>query len=408
MGLIDVTACTNALKWIWSSLEYAWAEESPFAAVIPHKSDLKGIGKYLPIVVGGQRAGNSFSDVLALQNAPTVRRFLLQRRKLYSLGTIDEEAMYASQGDDAALVDVMKLAIESAQSGFGRRLAKQLWGNGGGSLGRSNGTWVPASQTLTLLNADDMPAFDYDMEVELSTDDGIAGAGVLAGSATISGMNIENGNILTDAASGTWAAQIPAAAVSNYLFAKGDYGLGIQGVMGWAPATAPVFGDNWCGVDRSVAVHILAGQRYNCAGANIEDALFDSVGKGKRAGARYDLVCMSPTAYATLQKNAYSKGWFQVAVKNSTNAEIGFDTIGFASAGMKIAVLSEPYMPSGYMLLTRKDSWQLAHAGGLPHFAEVNGSKFWPSTVDDALSFRLKSYLNLGNTMPRDTMLVTL
>lgn len=410
MSIVNMSALTASLKYLYSDLRSAVYTKSAFASLIKRDESFGGMGKYYPIIYGGMRTGNVFSDALNNRNAPSMCRFYMKDVKdLYSLGSISQKAIKGTANDRVAMATAVKTATDGALDGWARRLAVQLWGNGSGKLAQVAASGAFSTTTCTLADPNQIINFEPGMNVMISGTDG-TGSLRAGGPVTITGADLSAGTL---SAAVNWTTTVPAATDSDYLFAGSasgsDYGAGIHGVLGWIPTSAPS-ATLWFGVDRTVAPHLLAGQRFSATGGTIEEAVVEAAAYGSRAGGVFDTCFVHPTQMANVRKSYMAKGWTEITTRSLSNPEIGYKSIAFVGGdGNSIALIEEKFMPAAYALLTKLDTWELQSMGPAPFFMDGNnGQKFWPSPSDDAVDFRVMGYLDLACKSPRDSVIITL
>lgn len=380
-------------------MEELWYPEVPFLAAIKKSYDFEGSSRQVRGIYAGIRGSNTFATALAAKSTPSIVDFTVTRSKQYVLGSIDNEALMASRSNKGAIARAVDTQIKAATYEFGRALAHQTWGNSGGSRGRAG---TISTTRVTLSDVNDAVKFEVGMEVVASSADGTSGA-VRAGSATITAIDRVNGYLDTDS---NWTAQITGFTTNDYLFREGDFGNSLAGVLGWIPITAPTAGDSWYGVDRSVDVSRLAGQRVSGSGAPEEETVYDASAEAAINGAKPDLLVMNPKRFAEMQKNLHSKAIIQVPVKTD-RPNVSFSGLQFPGPRGPIVAMSDHMCPYSYGVLTEKASWELACLGRAPHFSEEDGLKFSREASDDAIEFRLKMYGQLLNHRPVGTVLIT-
>jgi hypothetical protein len=241
------------------------------------KKDTSFIGegiKYVAVSIAPGAGGSaSMSEAIANQGSTQEVRFTLPRRKLYEVGSVDGELFAAGQSDKGAIVNAVKHATNRARYAYARAESRCIWGNGGGARGRiANGSNV-ATATISLTHVSDSAGFFKGMQVQLSSDDGLGGAGVRD-----NGTKVTIGSIKRDTAgvasltlaSGTWddISGATAGATGDFIFRAGDYNAVPHGVRGWNPEAEPGGSDSFLGINRGTAgdVNYLSGWRTDGTG----------------------------------------------------------------------------------------------------------------------------------------------
>lgn len=140
--------------------------------------------KYVVVSIAPGAGGSAnFSTAIANQSSTQEVRFSLGRKKLYEIGSIDGE-FFASAKDKGAIVDGVKHTMGRSKDAFARTEARAIWNNGGGARGQISAGSNVATPTITLTTRD-AAGFFKGMVLQLSTDDGTGGAGVLGAGATV-------------------------------------------------------------------------------------------------------------------------------------------------------------------------------------------------------------------------------
>lgn len=396
MASLDLTSFSTALKILYpDSLEEVWYPEAPFLAWCPKTYDFEGSSKQSNMIISGIRGSTNFSTALSGKSAPDFAKFNVTRKKDYVIGAIDNETMMASASNKGAIAKAIKVQVDAAAYEYGRSLAFQAWGDGSGIRGEIASI---SMQTLVLTDRRDCVKFEVGMELQAKDAAGNIDTTVV----TVTKVDLDLGTLEV---SGT----VPGAGYV-YLGRNGDFLTGIgasnclSGVFAWIPPTAPSPTDNFYGVNRSVNPTRLAGTRVSGGAKTIEEVVFDSLARGRVAGGKFDTLWMNSERAAELQKSMTAKAF--VDVQSAGKAKVGFKGFELPTASGSITVLDDPNCPYAYGLLTRRDAWELAGLGDLPHFSEEDGRRFLRESSSDGIEFRLKGYANLICQRPVDNVLV--
>jgi len=220
-------------------------------------------GRNLPVpIIWGNPQGRSASFTRAqirggLTNANS-SAFLLSRAKDYSIGTIDNEAIDASIGDENAFLEGLTTEIDGAINSLVRSAAIAQYKSGFGEMGQIG---VISTNTITLLNIDDITNFEVGQELDLSATlaastlraYGTSGNGLIITQVDRTNGILTFGFNVTDATNG-----IPTAAANDFIFTRGDRqdsatptALKLVGLEGWNPAAVPT-STAFFGVNRAV------------------------------------------------------------------------------------------------------------------------------------------------------------
>jgi len=400
---IDLTNIAEDLFQLQEDgMQELWTPASTFLAEVPKKTNWEGEHWELPGIYDGIRGSATFSVAQAGKSAPKLYKFLVDKAKNYVIGSIDCMTLKATASNRGAHVEALSLALKAAMEEFGKTMACLAWGNGGGSRGR--GASLPAATTLRLVDRSQLRHFSIGMEIQSSATDGLTGA-VRPGTATILGMDDALGDLYTDVA---FATQITGFVATDFLFREGDFagapGVGITGVTGWCPATAPVYGggDLFWGVNRGLCTPKLAGQRVVGAGG----VIFDALARARDWGGKPDRLYVPSAVWAELQKNMHSKAWVSIPVPTKING-LTFRGISIPGPAGDVTALCDPAMPYDIGFLTRLDSWEFKSLGEAPHLCDEDGKTVRVEPSNDAVEFRDRVYGNWGCKRQVDNVHIT-
>lgn len=397
MAALDLTSFEAALKVHYTDLRVKNLvyRNNPFLAAVP-KYEYFG-GKNLPIPVQfGVPQGRSatFTDANnpAVQTPGEYTDFVLKRVRNYSIAAIDNETLEASVGRPNAFMEAAASEIDGALRSLTQDLAGNLYRNQFGVRGE---VLSLVGTTLTLTNPSDIVRFEVGMTL-VSVAAATPGAATTGGPAVIQSINRDNGTFELNVAGGIVAG--------DALFQLGDAANGgdvlkMAGLEGWLPATAPLAGDNFFSVDRSIDASRLAGQRYDGTAETIEEALIGAGSLLFREGGRPDLVFMNPLSYSELIKSLGSKVVYDV-VRSSDVAEVFFDSVKVYTPSGQVSVVADPNCPTGVAYMLQTDTWKLYSLGMAPKILMTDGLRFLRTENADSVTVRCGYYSQLGCTAP--------
>ena len=394
----DMAAANAALKELYDDqkIQNLVYRNNPFMAMVPKFTEFGGKYMPLPLVFNtSQGRSATFATAQANQSAAEVVSFALSRAKDYSIARIDNQTMLASKTDKMAFINGAQLVIDNAVRAITNSLATSLFRKGTGSIG-SIATGGITSGVITLANAGDVVNFERNMVLQANaTDGGTPRAAV----GYVVAVDRTAGTVTVSATGYDGAAGSPASwAAGDYLLVQGDNNAKMKGLLGWLPTTAPVSGDNWFGVDRSVDPVRLAGVRYNGAAQNIEEALIDGSLLVAREGGEPNVCIMSFASYSALEKSLGAKAQY---VTMQGPAEIAFPGIRINGANGQINVFPA--------FLLQMDTWKLYSLGDAPHIARyADGLEMLRVSNDDAAEVRVVAYSQLGCVAPGWNGVITL
>lgn len=392
MGL-DLTSFGSALKAHYTSdrVENMVYRDNPLLAMMPKMESFGGKNLPIPIIYANpQNRSATFSTAVAGSTSSQLKDFVLLRAKDYSVGTVDNETLEASEGNANAFMEAATTEIDGAIHQLSRSLAISMYRNGSGSVGQCNASVTGTS--LQLKNAEDVTNFEKGQELVFSTADG--GGSVKSGSVTITGVDRDSGELTVDAL--TAIASGAGVAANDYIFNAGDYDLKIKGLQAWIPNSAPSSAA-FFGVDRTSDVTRLGGIRYDGSALPIEEALISAASRAAREGAKPDHCFLSYSKYADLEKALGSKVQY---IDLKVNAEVGFRGIMINGPRGPIKVIPDQNCPSDRAFMLQMDVWKLYSLGKVCRIEDTDGLKWLRQSTEDGVQTRVKYYAQLGCRAP--------
>lgn len=379
-------------------------EAAPLLALLAKDNKFDGESMFIPIRYTNEPGGSATFDYALANRGPAgFKRFEVTRRKDYGIASIETELFRAakSAGDGGAVVGVVDAVLKGLRNTQKRSLCKSLYGNAGGARGQiASGH---GSDTITLLNKEDIVWFEPGMTLDGATTDGTSGSVITGGVlAKIASVDPEAGTITNNGA-GNWndATGINGIAANNYLFRQGDFGLVIQGLGAWIPPT--VTSTTFNGVNRTIHKERLGGCRITPTTegfeySTIEDAALALLERIWRAGGSPDKIFLHPKRYRRLSKELGSRRQY-VDVK--TEVGIGFKGIVIEGQGGECTVMSDPNCPRDTMWALTMDTWKLHTLGDLMGILDDDGNEPWiREGTADALQVRMSTMGNLSCDAP--------
>jgi len=388
---LDLTSFAAALKqhYLPERVENLVYMDNPLFAMMPKYESFGGDVLKLPIHYGNpQGRSATFSNAQANKTSSKLKAFLLTRNKDYSLASIDNETIEASKGNANAFMEAATTEIDGAIHSITRSLAISMYGTGSGSIGKIGAIGGAGNVEITLANAEDVTNFEVGMKLQF---DAVDGGGVPnATTLDVVGVDRDNGIVTVNGDAAV------ASAVSEFIFIDGDYDLKIKGIRAWIPDVAPVAGDNFFGVDRSVDVTRLSGIRYDGSALPIEEALIDAASRVAREGGKPDYCFLSYQKFANLEKALGSK----VQYVDHKVGEIGFRGILIHGPRGPIRVIADQNCPSDRAFMLSMQYWKLNSLGKCPKILDSDGLKMLRESNADAVEVRVGYYAQLSCKNP--------
>ena len=398
---LDISAFSAGLKQIYPEwqIERLTYQNNPFYALVEKQEDFYGEVLKFPTIYGNpQNRSNTFSNAVAQSTSSLLKGFLLTRKSNYSLASISNEAMEASQSSEGAFLEAAKLEIDGALASLARSLSIQCFRSGTGAIGKVKSATSP-STTVELSIIEDVVNFEVGQKLNASLTDG--GGSLRSDKPTITAIDRITGILtVTPTVAGTWVA-------GDYIFADGDYDAALSGLDAWLPYDnrATRLASTFFNVTRSSDGTRLGGLIYDGSSSNYEEALIDGLNLAYREGAECDMVFMNPIDIATLVKILGSKVQrVQVTaeIRNGQQqmAAIGFNGIEVYYSGGTAKVIADRNVPRYRAFGLTMNTWKLCSLGKAVRLFEADGLKMLRSSNSDALDIRCFSYAQLGCRAP--------
>lgn len=419
---LDVNSLTPVLKqkYTQSKFNLLCFPDNPLYALIPKNTDFTGLNK--PIAMRNavpQGRGPTIATAQAAKTSSVYNRFVLIRQFDYATATITGEAIKASRGDTATLIEGLTKEVDGAIHNCMRSLAINMFRNGGGARGQISATTAftfpgtggatitvgPAQTTILLSNPGDQAQFEIGMQVTTSVDDGTGAAGVRNNGltyVTITNVDRDNGLLTANVA---WST-ITGCAANDFIFqgAPGqasDYGVMVRGVAGWVPLQPPSATDNFFGVNRSTDTRLF-GLRQVGGGAPIEETITDAATKVCLHGGKPSHLFMNPIDWGQLSKAMATKSVYPREEKGSVNEmpDLGFEAFTVYGPKGPIKVIADLNCPKGFGYLLQLDTWHLESLGPAPQILDDDGLIILRNPTADAYDVRIGYYANVSCEAP--------
>lgn len=359
-----------------------------------------GANRQIKLSVGDGTGGSSeFAQALQNRGPSQQVTFTLTRKRDYVIGSIENELIMASKGDEGAVLDAMKLEFDMKGNEMGERIWRRFYGSEGGRLGEVQSI---STNTMVLTSSADMRHFRPGKIISLASDNGTGTSptGGREGSLTVTGVNIGT-RTLTFPSNVTTG--IPAATVGDSIFNPGDYGTQPSGVFAWTPIVAP--STSYLGVDRSLYPELTGGFRFDGKSGDMIETINNGLaesGEWSVTDTKYGY--MNYKDFARLQSTLEGKNNVTREVSGrDVYAEVAWKGLCVYTPHGEVTFVAEPGIPQGYALVTDPEDWTIHSLGEMPHFSE---EKFQQESAADARQFRLRCFWNVGNERPFNTTIL--
>jgi hypothetical protein len=344
------------------------------------------------------------SGAVPANSSSTYNSFVIPHFNHFAFAYISGDAIESAKGDESALIDVLTAEIDGAIYTATRSLAISMFRNGGGQRGQISAASAPGTPTITLTTLTDIVNFEVGMVLQTSVDDGTGGAGVKAGTVTLTKVDRDLGTLT---ASGNWTAGIATAAINDFIFQNGDYNGMLVGLGGWLPSSPPAANDAFFTVNRSNDATRLAGVRYNGNGGPIEETLIQAAARVCRERGNPDHVFLNPLDYSSLVVALGSKVIYD-RVQSFDEPSIGFKAVMLDGPRGPIKVLMDVNCPRGTAYMLQLNTWVLDSIGKAPKIFELDGLNMLRQATADSYEVRCGYRADIACTAPGWNAVITL
>lgn len=370
------------------------------------KIPMGGFGEHHKIPV---RVGNvvSTSPVIATalaasQAAPTFTAFEVLSRKRYTCHGITGEAMNATgSGGDAAFVDAVKEAVDSATYAHGRAISGEIFGDGSGTKGTVVTDMADGATTVVIKHRE---ARNWEIGDSFSFYDPSTLGVITSGGAPHTVTAIERNLDVTAATPTARLTFAPAASAGtavdagDLLIKTGDLNAAMYGLEAWIPTVRTGLGTAFCGVTRSVDSQRLAGLSADLSSiTSAPSQVVRALRLSADAGQVVDTAICSPSFFEEVSEALGAKDTRERQAVKSADGKYGYTSLVIHGGGAgSVNLVADPDCPDNRLYLLELSTWYIGHSSkGLPFMDDRDGNKFTKSTTADEMSFRLVHYGNL-------------
>lgn len=390
MAASDLTSAAFLFKKLYATgTGDAAARLHPKLTRTPRKGGFSGVNFNYAIRYGNPQ-GVSGAFATAQTNAASSKgvQLLVTRKTKYGVITLDGEAM-AACADDGAFLDLLTMETDGVLAEMGDSLAYDLYRDGTGNRGRRSSA---ATNVLTLVTPDDARNFKVGMVVIASVN--ADGTSPRAGSTTVTSIDEDGGTVTLNS-----AAAITGFVDNDYLFRQGDPGTCMEGLSKCTPLVAPIGGDSFRGIDRSVDTRRLSGSRITDTSNTIEENAGRVAIRISQSGGRSETLDLNPANFWTVARRLNAKVEYEGAGGDAT---YGFERIMIATPAGTLKVYSDPDCPTTLGYVGRDTSHYIKTLREMPHLIMDDGMRSLRSTNADSIEARARSWSNYLQTEPRD------
>lgn len=390
--------------------------KNPALALLPKDESPDGFaGKYIPVpMVYGDPQGRSATFATAQTNQTAVSdvSMFVYVTQNYELVTLQNLFIEQTKNKAGAFVDGVKFAMDKGFRNLTNDMAHDIFGDGSGSRGVISSI---TSGVIVLTDPSQITQFEVGMVLTSYSVSGLTATVSTTGALgfVIAVNRTSSPTVTVSATAGgsagtptNWSTSFPNLAVQGDVnFASGGLGIGsglaskMAGFGAWLPKVAPVTGDSFWGVDRSVDTR-LSGNYFNGASESIEEALIDLATLINLNSGEPDMLFINFTSYAALLKAVGSKVQY-VQVEHEM-ADLSFKALHLQTPYGPIPVIPDRSCPAKTAYMLQMDTWKLRSLGKAPHILTYGpeGLEGIRTATSDALEVRLGMYGNITCSAP--------
>ena len=406
---LDMTSFDAALKQHYTDerVENLVYKDNPFFALVPKYEEFGGRNLPIPLIYGNPQGRSKTFSNAQTRGAATesqITDFVLVRVKDYSIATIDNETLEASKGNANAFMEAATTEIDGAINALVRSLAVDTYTDSSAAIAQVLAEpTVAATTAFTCKSLGDVTNFEIGQALNIWSAKTGGSQRNADGSTTqliVTAVDRSAGIVTSSPAydsSGTIAAD-------DFVFVEGDRGLGVSGLEGWVPLTAPS-ATTFFGVDRSVDTTRLGGVRYDGSSDPIEEALIEGASRVAREGGKPDHAFLSYAKYSELEKALGSKVQY---VDLKMSADIGFRGIVINGPRGPIKVIPDQNCPDNVCFMLQLNTWKCYSLGKAVRVIDTDGLQMLRQASSDGVEVRYGFYGNLGCKAPGWNCRITL
>lgn len=362
--------------------------EHPTLYGIAKEMGFDGIGFFYGITYANPQ-GISSLFATAQTNSEVLQGVQLQMSRKLKYGVIDLDgpSMAAARGNKGSMYDLVTRTTDGILEELGANIAFDLQRDGNGIRGRRLSA---STNVITLTDKRDVENFRKGMTVGASPN--ADGSSPRVGVTKIASISRSASTITLVS-----AAAIASFANNDYLFREGDPGNCMEGFEKCTPLTAPVGGDSFRGIDRSLDVEALAGSRQSDTTKFPEEAAGDCAVDISIIGKKVSRGGVYPTVFQQIVKRRDAKVMYD---NPGETADIGFEYINLVTAGGTVKLYSDPDVAYDRVRLYRPDAHCLKTLDEMVHIIRDDGRPSLRATASDGIQIRARF---MGNYLQYDT-----
>lgn len=360
---------------------------------LPKDGTLTGDGKFVTVQTAVNRgSGSSYAQSKVNISAAALDRFDIRSSDFYLQDTVERKLMMSTKGMGGVL-DAKVLSIKDMGDGVGFDIEKACWGNGSGSMGSIGSITSATNSVITLAIASDVNKFSRGDAItayngataRTDTISRIIAINRSAGTVTITGDKVT---------AGTWTAgddlYFGSFGTTGGVGADSKTTSQLNGLGIWIPAVAETSG-TFLGVDRTTDVERLQGHRV-AFDTNQETTWGNLYNQISQVGGRPTDGWCSFSSWNNLKNELGTK-----LVLDPGVGRFGLEGIMYGTPHGKKPIMQGAMCPDASIYFLKRDTWNVHHTGGLPHFMpSINSESF------DGMVLGVSAFAELSCSSPFD------
>ncbi len=384
----DISAATPVLKNYYTPKKVeSLVFQSPALAIMPKDTGGSGVA-YVGAIRSAITSAVSFTDTTAFTSAgaSVYKQWVCPWRSGYARALVSGEVLDKTGNDRGAFVKAVVSETEGAYDAIGQQIGAGLWHNGGGSIGKLDGSTTVTGLVQTLANPSDAINFRVGQVIRSSATDGTTGS-VKVGSVTLAAVDLFTG-VLT--ATGNWDAGITSPVNTDYLFPDGDFGLAFQGIPAWiVPGSlrASVLGTSFNGVTRSSDPVHLAGVPYQGNGAPKKESMIQLGMMLHRLKSKPTHFFVNDMDFADIAKDLMTNARISTETAYK-NPQIGFAALEYVAPFGSIKIMTDPFLAQGAGYMLDMSTWLMPSMGQIPKVDFLDKMSWLRTAGSDSYEFR--------------------
>lgn len=362
MSYLDLTSGNAALREYYDDqkVENLAYDANPTLVLMP--KDTMATGKYVPIPVMyevSQGRSANFSNAQGNQTPGLLAEFLVTLTADYSIASLTQQAMLASQDDKGSFIRFAKKYVDWAIQSSALSAASAQFRSGTGTRG-TIATGGITSGVITLSNPADVTQFGINMTLQANQTDGGTPRAALG---YVIARNVASGTITVSATGIGGNAGSPSNwAAGDSLLVQGDNNALMKGFVGWLPATAPGGSDSFYNVNRSGDSR-LYGLYFNGASEPIEEAVIDAALLNAREKGKPGHFITNFGSYSALSKALGARREF---IDLETDGGVKFRGIKIDGPNGAIECFADRNCQAATGFLLQMNTWTLYSLNAVP------------------------------------------